>query len=281
MDINDYSLIGIGEFSYGFQEIWEFRYNLLKKIIRTTNKKIMLFMDVTKKQQQNINRLAYVDEDDKLEKGEDLQFIERKFKNKFHEPIGMLGLYVPYVSESHIVYKILKYIKSHRDRIQVVGIKNIPTKDVCNEIKKLLNTTTHINLLFAHNNIVDDRIKKNYVSCGHYLKKIYGKKYCIILSQASQGELRFDSFYLGHHSDTHVWEHTHFYKFFMFKSKKYNKLDNNYKLCKRYCKKLIEFGNGYYENTKYGHNEILSSHTWDFMLFWNVATKLIYLTDIN
>ncbi len=38
----NYNLIGIGEFSHGIQESWEFRFNLLKYVIKYTNKKIYI-----------------------------------------------------------------------------------------------------------------------------------------------------------------------------------------------------------------------------------------------
>jgi hypothetical protein len=41
--INNYSLIGIGEFSHGINDIWEYRYNFLKYCINKTNKNIIIF----------------------------------------------------------------------------------------------------------------------------------------------------------------------------------------------------------------------------------------------
>lgn len=38
-DLLNYNLIGIGEFSHGIMESWEFRFNLLKYAIKNTNKK--------------------------------------------------------------------------------------------------------------------------------------------------------------------------------------------------------------------------------------------------
>ena len=35
----NYSLIGIGDFSYGIQESWEFRFKLLKYAINNSKKK--------------------------------------------------------------------------------------------------------------------------------------------------------------------------------------------------------------------------------------------------
>ena len=38
-----YDLIGIGDFSHGDTNIWEYRLKLLKYFIKTTNKKITIF----------------------------------------------------------------------------------------------------------------------------------------------------------------------------------------------------------------------------------------------
>ena len=42
----NYNLIGIGEFSHGIQESWEFRFNLLKYAIKNSNKKIVIFNEI-------------------------------------------------------------------------------------------------------------------------------------------------------------------------------------------------------------------------------------------
>ena len=43
----NYNLIGIGEFSHGIQESWEFRFNLLKYAFTNTNKKIIIFNEMS------------------------------------------------------------------------------------------------------------------------------------------------------------------------------------------------------------------------------------------
>ena len=43
---NNYILIGIGEFSHGIQESWEYRYNFLTYCIKNTNKNIMIFNEM-------------------------------------------------------------------------------------------------------------------------------------------------------------------------------------------------------------------------------------------
>lgn len=40
----NYKLIGIGEFSHGIQESWEFRFSLLKYAIKHRNKRYLFLM---------------------------------------------------------------------------------------------------------------------------------------------------------------------------------------------------------------------------------------------
>lgn len=45
-DLLSYNLIGIGDFSHGIMESWEFRFNLLKYAIKNTNKNIIIFNEM-------------------------------------------------------------------------------------------------------------------------------------------------------------------------------------------------------------------------------------------
>ena len=54
MNIEDYYLIGIGEFSHGIQESWVLRFNLLKQVMKTTNKNITIFSETSIWQGNNI-----------------------------------------------------------------------------------------------------------------------------------------------------------------------------------------------------------------------------------
>ena len=53
-ELLQYKLIGIGEFSHGIQESWEFRFNLLKYAMKNTNKKIIIFNEMSVWQADNI-----------------------------------------------------------------------------------------------------------------------------------------------------------------------------------------------------------------------------------
>ena len=53
-ELLQYKLIGLGEFSHGIQESWEFRFNLLKYAMKNTNKKIMIFNEMSIYQAEHI-----------------------------------------------------------------------------------------------------------------------------------------------------------------------------------------------------------------------------------
>ena len=52
--ILNYKLIGIGEFSHGIQQSWEFRFSLLKHAIKHTTKQITIFNEMDVWQGENI-----------------------------------------------------------------------------------------------------------------------------------------------------------------------------------------------------------------------------------
>jgi len=52
--ILNYKLIGIGEFSHGIMESWIFRFNLLKYVIKNSNKNIIIFNEMSIWQADNI-----------------------------------------------------------------------------------------------------------------------------------------------------------------------------------------------------------------------------------
>ena len=61
MNYNDYLIIGIGEFSHGIQESWLYRFNLLKKVMKETNKKITIFQELSIWQGENVMNNTYYD----------------------------------------------------------------------------------------------------------------------------------------------------------------------------------------------------------------------------
>ena len=185
-----YKLIGIGEFSHGIQESWMFRFNLLKYVIKTTNKHIYIFNEMAKWQAENImNNTIW-------------SLTQKKFiiyqGIKIEEPIqndnyvgGKLWQYVPHSMESKIFSKIIKYIRKYKDRITLIGIDNDKLDrdyDMYKIIMKHYNPS-NINFLWAHNHHVSTNLLSNdtfkYIEnknhkwyCGYYLKK---KKTMMIL----------------------------------------------------------------------------------------------------
>ena len=58
MNLKQYSLIGIGEFSHGIQESWEFRFKLLKDTMRNESQKIMIFNEQSEWNARNVSRVT-------------------------------------------------------------------------------------------------------------------------------------------------------------------------------------------------------------------------------
>jgi hypothetical protein len=189
---NKYLLIGIGDFSHGDRNIWEYRLRVMKNIILETNKKILLFLEDNNyhiKNITNINkRLSY-----------------RKSYGVFKEnyPYGPLEKYSHRVYDSPIYLNFIKYVRKHKKRIKIIGTDNnkiARDEYMYNKIIKNINYNK-INLFFAHNAHIDNRkitepFETKYHNekyrCGYYLKKKFKQKYCIILSTGYKGKIRFD-----------------------------------------------------------------------------------------
>lgn len=290
IDINKYDLVAIGEFSYGFDEIWEFRYKFLKKLIRSSTKTITIYCEIYDWQAKNFMQKNYfVGENEDCN---NTMFSGAYRKNKFTQPHGILHNFVPYLIESRCYHKILKYMIKHHHRIRLIGLtpdkEKLPKitdqeKDehMFDIIKKTLNSL-HVNILWAHNRYIDNRKSvhdNSKWSLGHLLRQKYKTKYCIVLSQAYEGELRWCGFYLGHKSKTHIWEKRPFYKTFNFRAHKewrhWNTMPGvHYHIFDNFGSEFVEFGDGYYEDHVHGYYEIARSREWDYVIFWNYVTPL-------
>jgi hypothetical protein len=122
-DLLNYTLIGIGEFSHGIQESWEFRFNLLKYSIKTTNKKIIIFNEMSIWQADNImNNTIWSIKDNKYIKYNGIK-IEEPIQNNNYVG-GKLWQYISHTMESELFLKIIKYIRKNKDRITIIGIDN-------------------------------------------------------------------------------------------------------------------------------------------------------------
>lgn len=290
MNIHNYDLIGIGEFSHGIQESWEFRFNLLKNTLKTTNKKITVFQELSIWQGENIMNNTYYDrKTDKFKKYNGIK-IEKIVYTSSNDPAwGKLWQYVMHTSESKIYLKIIKFIRKHRNRINLIGVDNDKIDRDYNMYKIIMKNLNknHINFFWAHNAHVDNRklSQDNYKYiknkshkwyCGYYLRKRLKDKYCIILSNAYEGTNRFNSYCIGKNCKERKWQLKYFYEKFNYKpNKKYMNKSNKCQILNKFDNKFIEFSNSYYKTNKHGYQEIIHSKTWDFVLFWNKVTCLI------
>ncbi len=163
----NYSLIGIGEFSHGIQESWEFRFKLLKYALKNTNKKIIIFNEMSIWQANNImNNTIWSIKDNKHIKYNGIK-IEEPIQNNNYVG-GKLWQYISHAMESKIFLQIIKYIRKHKNRITIIGIDNdkidrdydmykIIVKHICPERTVVKHfKSSNINLLWAHNMHVGD-----------------------------------------------------------------------------------------------------------------------------
>jgi hypothetical protein len=283
-----YNIIGIGEFSHGIMESWQFRFNLLKYAIKNTNKKIVIFNEMSIWQAENImNNTIWSNEDKKFIKHNKIK-LEQPIQNDNYVG-GKLWQYIGHSMESKIFLKIIKYIRQNKDRITIIGIDNDKIDrdyDMYKIIMKYFNKN-NINFVWAHNNHIadlplnDDSLKyiknKNHKwFCGHYLKKKFKEDYCIILSQAYEGENRFNGYCIGENCNERTMQLNYFYKKFKYnKNKKYVDTNKKYILLTDYNEPLISFSNSYYKGNKYGVQDYTDTNIFNYILFWNKVNKLI------
>jgi hypothetical protein len=286
-----YKLIGIGEFSHGIEESWDFRFKLLKYAMKNTNKKIFIFNEMSYWQANNImNNTIWSRE---LNKPINYKGIKKEKPFEGGEGYGSWGKlwqYMGHSLESKIFLKIIKYIRKYKDRITLIGIDNDTMDrdyDAYKIIMKYYNPN-NINFFWAHNHHVNNQPYHHYNLkyiknkshkwyCGHYLKKKLKDDYCIILSQAYDGENRFNGYCMGKDCHKRTWQLKYFYKKFSYpKNKKYINKKEKYQLLTEYNEPFINFSNSYFKNNKYGEEAIdKNNKTWDFVLFWNKVHRLI------
>jgi len=287
-EILKYNLIGIGEFSHGIRESWEFRFDLLKFAMKNTNKKIDIYVEHSIWMANNImNNTIWSRELNKPIKYDGFK-IEKPVELKESSSWGKLWQYMNHSSESKILFKIIKYIRKNKDRINFIGLDN-DTLDrdyyMYKIIIKNLNKN-NINFFWAHNHHVNDqqlemssykyiKNKDHKWYCGHYLKKKLKDKYCIILSQAYQGENRFNGYCSKDDCSTRSWQLQYIYKKFKYsKLKKYVDKNKKYQLLTEFNEPLIAFSNSYFNGNKYGLQGFDKTNKWNYILFWNKVTRL-------
>lgn len=286
-ELLNYNLIGIGEFSHGIIESWQFRFDLLKYAMKNTNKNIIIFNEMSVWQADNImNNTVWSIKDKKYIKYEGIK-IEEPIQNNNYVG-GKLWQYINHAMESNIFLKIIKYIRKNKDRIKIIGIDNDKIDRDYNMYKIIMKNynSTNINFLWAHNNHVadlplsEDNLKyiknKNHKwFLGHYLKKKLKENYCIIFSQAYKGINRFNGYCIGNACEKRTFQLKYFYKKFKYdKNKKYVNINKKYQLLTDYKEPLISFSNSYYKGNKYGVQDYMNTNIFNYILFWNEVNVL-------
>ena len=286
-ELLNYNLIGIGEFSHGIIESWQFRFDLLKYVMKNTNKNIIIFNEMSVWQADNImNNTIWSRELNKFVKYEGIKLEEPIQNNNYVG--GKLWQFINHATESNIFLKIIKYIRKNKDRIKIIGIDNDKIDrdyDMYKIIMKNYNSS-NINFLWTSNHhvadlpLTDDNMKyiknKNHKwFVGHYLKKKFKDNYCIMLSQAFEGTNRFNGYCIGENCEERTWQLNYFYKKFKYdKNKKYVNINKKYQLLTDYKEPLISFSNSYYKGNKYGVQDYMNTNIFNYILFWNNVNEL-------
>ena len=286
-NILNFKLIGIGEFSHGIMESWIFRFNLLKYAMKNSNKKIIIFNEMSIWQADNImNNTIWSIKDNKHIDHKGIK-IEKPIQNGNYVG-GKLWQYCGHAMESNIFLKIIKYIRKHNDKITIIGIDNDKIDRDYDMYKIIMKNykSTNINFLWAHNDhIADLQLSKDdldYIEnknhkwfLGHYLKKELKENYCIILSQAYEGINRFNGYCMGNNCEKRTFQLNYFYKKFKYdKNKKYVNKNKKYQLLLEYDEPLISFSNSYFTENKYGVHDYINTNIYNYILFWNEVHEL-------
>ena len=286
-DLLNYKLIGIGEFSHGIQESWIYRFNLLKYAIKNSDKKIVIFNEMSIWQANNImNNTIWSIRDNKFIIYNGIKLEEPVQNNNYVG--GKLWQYITHAMESNIFLKIIKYIRKNKDRITIIGIDNDKIDRDYDMYKIIMKNykPSNINFLWTHNDHIsvlplsDDNL--NYIKnknhkwfLGYYLKKKLKDDYCIILSQAYEGINRFNGYCIGNNCKKRTWQLNYFTKKFKYnKIKKYVNINKKYQLLTDYNEPLISFSNSYYKDNKYGIQDYINTNIYNYILFWNRVSSL-------
>lgn len=266
-------LIGIGDFSHGVTQVWNFRFELLKYLHNKTEKNINIFIEDSKEHTDNIMS------DAKIYIGKKYGVTDGKF------PYGPLWRYCYRSWDSVQFLRIIKYIRRNH-RVKIIGVdpNQISGRDdhMASTILSYPTFDTSINLFFAANAHVDARfITELYEDvndkyrAGYLLKKILGDKYMIILTTAYEGNVRFSSICFDDECSERLFPSEPTYESFRY--------DPYSHLVKTNCKNeftvydkidlhnlpIIEFSDAVFpDGSKYQPNEV-KTNTYDMLIFFN------------
>lgn len=187
-----YRLIGIGALAHGIKEIWQFRFAFLKYVMEETDKNIVIFIEDTKEHANNIMN------DSELE----LKYDEA---SEGRSTYGPLNRYAYRAWDSPIYLEIIKYIRANKGRITIIGVDDGThelDRKMFDAIMRRIRKSDY-NFWWAENAHVDSRKitkarEREWASdeefrCGHYLRKEFKSRYCMILSTGYKGTIRFSS----------------------------------------------------------------------------------------
>jgi hypothetical protein len=269
-----YKLIGVGDFSHGNNNIWEYRLDMLNDIIYNTNKNIIIFNEDTIEHCNaimNINsKLSY----------------NKKYGVVNNYPYGPLEKYSYRVYDSAIYLDIIKYIRKNTNRITIIGVDNgelARDKEMAARIINQINNKC-INIFWAHNAHVDSRkitekyeteYSKEKYRAGYYLKKILKDQYCIILSIGYKGKIRFDC----ECSNDICTIRTPYKipKFINIINKNYKKYitNNKHDLYDSFNDNIIEYSACTFPNNKFN----ITNNKYNFIIFFTKIKPLKYKTN--
>jgi hypothetical protein len=286
----EYPLIGIGEFSHGINESWEFRFKLLKFAMKNTSKKIIIFNEMSGWQAANImNGTIWDRVQNKAVKYSGIR-IEEPVKNGDYVG-GKLWQYIGHASDSAIFLQIIRYIRKNIDRITIIGVDNDRIDRDFDMYKIIMSNYTdkNVNFFWAHNahvsatelsshNLAYIKNKAHKWFAGYYLKNKLGLDYCIVLSMAYRGVNRFNGYCSGSNCAKRTFQLEYFYHPFVFtKFKKYINKQKKYQLIpfnKFEDNNLPSFSNSYFRGVSYGIMDYLKTNNYNYILFWNSVNKL-------
>ena len=286
--MNNHQLVGIGDFTHGCYEMSKFKLDLLKYLIKNTNKPIKLFVENSLWRTENIM------------KNKRLSYMKPTLWNGKY-PNGKLGLYCGYVAESPEELETIKYIRQHRNRIHIIGVDpDIIDRDekmASSILKQLYPKTKGINIWFAANAHVDmdkyhhhsqkwlaepERVR---YYAGYHLKKALGDEYFYILSQAYKGIVRYNGVCLGDDCYNRVANLDYIWRDFTIPEyKKYCNKESYPILMNKseFIEKNLAFFSATYFTDLKKENQVGYSggwysrdiRKWDLILFFNEVTKL-------
>lgn len=279
IDFSQKSLIGVGDFSHGDNNIWEFRLELLKYIMSKSNQKIVIYIEDIEEHTDNIMH------------DKDL-IIENEYgvaKGKF--PYGPIERYAYRSWDSPIYLKIIKYIRKNKSRITIIGVDSSEqARDKLlakNILKKLDNKS--INFFWGANAHIDARkitetyelkwVPEEKYRAGYYLKKKLKDKYCIILSAGYEGTIRFSSVCNNLDCDERTFPIVPIFENIKHEQYKKYKTNNEFDIYKQgeFGYDIIEYTDAKFPNEYFDIN----TNMWDYIIFFSKINKLELIETKN